>query len=113
MSVLRYILAFICFYLAGFIFAVGAIRIWLPRRLLKDGDIYFNAEMGGCEENEHSPDSLVEGKGKPKCDVCDDRGWYIWNDRGCSFRATCGCQELNSNLTRQAEKDCSVEGVVE
>jgi hypothetical protein len=41
LAILRYLLATIVFLSAGFIFAVGCVRIWFPQEWLKEGDIYF------------------------------------------------------------------------
>jgi len=42
LEILKYSLALFLLLLAGFIFAVGCVRIWFPKSWLKSGDIYFN-----------------------------------------------------------------------
>jgi hypothetical protein len=40
-EILKYIIATLLLLLAGYIFAIGCVRVWFPKSWLKQGDIYW------------------------------------------------------------------------
>jgi len=53
---LKYLAAFVVFFIASFIFVVGCVRIWFSRSWLKPGDIYYNKKTKEEETETNFPD---------------------------------------------------------